>query len=407
MLPPAAHPLPQPSAPAVGSAPQPLHIHGTQHGASWPREVTELHVHLGGSVPLYRLWEISINRGIRGVGDGYEDFVNMLKLQNGTVADLDSYLQVYEHVELIQSGPNAVRESVIIAIHRAFCTGGLIHVGSGAENITHESLFSIGRFELRWNPLKRTGAVFLRGSHAGLYDLDRVIKSAINAAEEVQLGFRGRIEVGQIFCFGRELTFEANMALAKKTRLWREKSNAIVGIDLAGNESVNPLSDRRKLEQMRIVFDEAGPGLGRTIHLGETRHVDIDTFVATIETLKPSRVAHPFTALRALREKRDDRGIKILKERRIVCELCVKSNLLTGAVRDLHEYGRIINTLDEYGVEYTFSTDAPSLQGSSLAEELVLLIESKAATPEQVTRALRVAEKASFLPHRAPHIHAH
>ncbi len=365
---------------------------------TWPKNVTELHVHLGGSVPLYRLWEIAIDRGIRGIGSGYEDFINILKIQDGKVKDLDSYLEVYDKIELIQSGPASVRESIIIAVHRAYRTGGMVKVGPGGEGGSPESLFAIRRFELRWNPLKRTGAVFLKGSHAGLYDMDRVIKSAVNAVEEVEIGFRGQIQVGHIFCFGRDLTFEANMALARKTRMWREKTNKIIGIDLAGNESVNPLSNPRKLEEMRLVFEEAGPGLGRTVHVGETHHVDVETFVKTIETLKPTRVGHPIAAVRAFWERKDDRGIKILKERQIVCELCVKSNLLTGAVKDVEEYGKILRTLDEHGIEYTFSTDAPSLQGTSLAEELLMLLGENAATPEQVLRALKVAEKASFLP---------
>ncbi len=368
----------------------------------WPKHVTELHVHLGGSVPLYRLWEIAIDRGIRGIGSGYEDFVSILKIEGGKVKDLDSYLEVYDKIELIQSGPASVRESIIIAIHRAYRTGGMINVGPGGEGGSPDALFAIRRFELRWNPLKRTGAVFLKGSHAGLYDMDRVIKSAVNAVEEVELGFRGDIQVGHIFCFGRDLTFEANMALAKKTRLWREKTAKIIGIDLAGHESVNALSCPRKLEEMRIVFEEAGPGLGRTVHVGETPHVDIDTFLKTIETLHPARVGHPIAAIRALWDKKDDRGLKLLKERGIVCELCVKSNLLTGSVRDIAEYGRIISTLDEYGIPYTFSTDAPSLQGTSLAEELLMLLSHNAASPEQILRALDTAERASFLPAITP-----
>lgn len=364
---------------------------------NWPKHVTELHVHLGGSVPLYRLWEIAIERGIRGVSAGYQEFVNVLEVSDNGRIDLDSYLQVYEKVELIQSGPASVRESVITAVHRAHRTGGMTRVDPTAKNLSHECLFDISRLELRWNPLKRTGAAFLKGSHAGLYDLDRVIKSAIDAVEDVEIGFRGGISVGHIFCFGRDLTFEANLALARKTRLWREKSRTIIGIDLAGPESLNPLSDARKLQEMKIAFDEAGPGLGRTAHVGETEHVDLETFIKTVETLNPSRVGHPITALRAFWERRDDRGLKLLRERSIVCELCVGSNLLTGAVRNLEEYGRLLRTLDQFEVQYTFSTDAPALQGSSLAQELLMLLEAAAATPEQVLRALAVAEHSSFL----------
>ena len=364
----------------------------------WPSVVTELHVHLGGAVPLYRLWEIAIERGIRGMGQSYEDFINLLKIQEGKVTDLDSYLEVYDRIELIQSGPAAIRESVIIALHRAYRTGGMIALGPGGEGGSPEALFSIGRFELRWNPLKRTGAVYLKGKHAGLYDVDRIIKEGCAAIEDVEVAFRGKLRAGFIFCFGRDMTFEANMILAEKVRAWRERTGKILGIDLAGHESVNPLSSAEKLSQMKEVFDAAGPGLGRTVHVGETPHIDIETFIKTVEALNPQRVAHPIVAFRALWDRKDDRGLKLLKERGITCELCVKSNLLTGAVKDITEYGRIINTLDDFGIMYTFSTDAPCLQVSSLAEELMMLLVSGAANEEQLLRALATADTVTFLP---------
>jgi adenosine deaminase len=372
----------------------------------WPRIVTEIHAHLGGSVPLYRLWEIAVERGIRGMGSGYEDFIRTLKIEEGGVKDLDSYLEVYDRVELIQSGPIAVRESIVIALHRAYRTGGMAALGPGGEGGDPEPLFRIGRIELRMNPMKRTGAVFLKGKHAGLYDVDRVIGSACGAVEDVELGFKGRLQAGLIFCFGRDMAFEANMILAEKTRLWSEKSGKIVGVDLAGPESVNTLSDPQKLEEMKLVFDTVGEGVGRTVHVGETPHIDLDTFIKTIEALNPHRVAHPIVAFKAWWNKKDDRGLKLLKERNLTCELCVKSNLLTRAVADVAEYGRIIATLDEFGIPYTFSTDAPSLQGTSLAEELILLLDNKAANEEQILRALQVAHDRSFLPLPGPSFHA-
>ena len=363
----------------------------------WPKTVTEIHAHLGGSVPLYRLWEIAVERGIRGIGAGYDEFIDIIKIQESKVKDLDEYLEVYDKIELIQSGPNSVRESIIIAIHGAYRTGGMIHLGPGGEGGAPEPLFRIGRFELRFNPLKRTGAVFLKGAHAGLYDVDRVIKSACSAVEEVEIAFRGKISAGLIFCFGRDMTYEANLVLAKKVEAWREKTGKIIGIDLAGPESANPLSDPQKLKEMKAVFDIAGIKVGRTVHVGETKHVDVDTFIKTIEALSPHRVAHPIAAVRAFWDKKDDRGLRLLHEREIVCELCVKSNLLTKALGSLEEYKRFINTLDDFSVPYTFSTDAPALQVTSLAAELVMLLSQGAATEEQVLRALKVADENTFL----------
>ena len=366
----------------------------------WPESVTEIHVHLGGSVPLYRLWEIGVDRGIRGLGKGYEQFLNILKIEGGKVKDLDSYLEVYDTVELIQSGPQAVRESIIIALHRSYRTGGMAQLGPGGEGGDPTPLFKIGQLELRFNPMKRTGAVMQKGEHAGLYDVDRVIKSACEAIEDVEISFKGQLTAGLLFCFGRDMTFEANMRLAEKIASWQDKTDKIIGIDIAGPESVNPYSDPKKLQNIKDVFSVVPASLGRTIHVGETPHVDLDTFIKTIEALEPQRVAHPIVAVRTFWDKKDDRGLKLMKERGLVCELCVQSNLLTGAVKDIAEYGRIINTLDEFEIPYTFSTDAPSLQVTGLAQELLLLLEHEAATPEQILRALRVAESATFLPAR-------
>ena len=274
----------------------------------------------------------------------------------------------------------------------------MIHLGPGGEGGSPTPLFTIGRLELRMNPMKRTGAVFLKGQHAGLYDVDRVIKAACDTVEEVDLAFKGSLQSGLIFCFGRDMTFEANMILARKIRKWSEQTKKIIGVDLAGPESANPLSDARARREMKAIFDEVGTTMGRTIHVGETPHVNLKTFIATVEALSPARVAHPIVAFRSYWDKKDDRGLKILKERDIVCELCVKSNLLTRAVKDLSEYKRIIETLDAFGIKYTFSTDAPSLQVTSLAEELVLLLSSGSATEEQVLRALQTAHDCSFLP---------
>ena len=65
----------------------------------WPETVTELHVHLGGSVPLYRLWEMGLNKGVRGLGQSYEEFIDLVKIQAERVHDLDSYLEIYDKIE--------------------------------------------------------------------------------------------------------------------------------------------------------------------------------------------------------------------------------------------------------------------------------------------------------------------
>ncbi len=362
------------------------------------RQLTELHVHLGGSVPIYRLWEMGIARGIRGVAHSYHEFIRMLHRNQETAGNLDQYLEIFDTVELIQAGPEAVQESILIAINGAYRTGGMTRLGPGGEGGDPDPVFSINRLELRFNPMKRTGMLFSRGEPSGLFDVDRIIRAACEAAEESEIAYRGDIQTGLLFCFGRDLSWEVNRTLAEKIQHWKKTHPKIVGIDLAGPESSMALDSESDLEKMAEIYDiAAGDDLGRTVHVGETPHVSVETFVKTIKALKPHRVAHPVTAARGFWDDKDARGLEILAENDICCELCVKSNVLTQAIRSAEEYGRFLKTLDEFGIRYTFSTDSPALQMTTLANELEFLVEHEAINQEQLLKALANAEEATFI----------
>ncbi|MCB0358474.1 MAG: hypothetical protein KDD44_02530 [Bdellovibrionales bacterium] len=361
------------------------------------RELTELHVHLGGSVPIYRLWEMGMERGIRGVAGSYEDFIQLLHRSTTNTGDLDRYLEIFDTVELIQAGPTAIAEAVRIAINGAYRTGGMRKLGPGGEGGDPDPIFAITRLELRFNPMKRTGALFFKAGDRGLFDVDRIISAACESAHNSEIAYRGGIQVGLIICFGRDLARDVNDVLAEKVRTWSAVYDNIVGIDLAGPESACTLEDDDDRRHMAELFASAGSGIGKTVHVGETPHVSIDTFIKTIESLNPDRVAHPVVAARALWNDSDPRGLELLAERDICCELCVHSNLLTGAIETIEEYGAFLRTLDEYGIRYTFSTDSPALQLTTLAGELDMLLAAEAASPAQVSTALDNAEQATFL----------
>jgi len=341
-------------------------------------------------------------RGIRGLGS-YEEFVRLAHRRPDTITSLDEYLRVFDLVEAIQSGPDSVRESIHVAVSGAYRTAGMRQLGPGGEGADLEPPLAVRKLELRLCPLKRTGAPFLRGEHAGLYDLDRIVMAACQAAAETELIYRGEMQVGLIFCFGRDLTWEANAVLATKTRRWRSVYPNIIGVDLAGSERVCPLSDPEDRARMRELFEEAAghnpSSLGRTIHCGETPFVDLETFIATINSIEPQRVAHPLAAAHAYWQRGDARGLRLLGERGITCELCPWSNHLTGAL-PIERSGALLRLLDEFHIGYTISTDSPALQKTSLALEIELLLSRGGVQPEQISRAFAVAEATTFLKRR-------
>lgn len=361
------------------------------------RKVTELHVHLGGAVPIYRLWEMGIARGIRGVAGSYEDFIRLLRRNEENTGNLERYLEVFDTVELIQAGPSAVAESIRIALNGAYRTGGMRRLGPGGEGGDPEPAFSITRLELRFNPMKRSGILMTKKGTSGLFDVDRIIRAACESAEESEIAYRGHLRTGLIFCFGRDMSWEVNKTLAEKVHHWKKTNKKVIGIDLAGPESAMTLSDKNDLAKMAELYDMAGSDLGRTIHLGETPQTTLETFIQTVKALKPARVSHPIIAVKAFWNDKDARGLELLAQEGICCELCIQSNLLTKAVSSPEEYKRVLETFDKFGIPYTFSTDSPALQLTTLAGELEYLLSHNSITPEQIIKALESANTATFI----------
>lgn len=352
--------------------------------------VVELHVHLGGAVPIHRLFEAAVDRGIRLPVSTYHEFSNLLHRRKDNSGSLEKYLEIYEVAERIQSGPRALRESVLIALNGAARTQGASSISSEGEAVTPaRAQLPIRALELRLNPMKRNSG--------GIWDLDRVMLAACSAIAEVETAYKGALRAGLIVCLGRDLPPDQNRVLAEKVSLWSREGLPIVGIDLAGAESAQTLADPAKLAEMAEIFALAGDKVGRTVHCGETRDINLETFMATLTALKADRVGHPLVVARSYWEDGDARGLEFMQEHGIVAEMCVVSNLLTGAVENVETYGRLLELFDKFGVKYTFSTDAPALQKTTLASELQLLLNAGAATPSQLEESFQTAVEASFL----------
>src|SRR5438046_4277162 len=75
-------------------------------------ELTELHVHLGGSVDPAALWGIAHEQGIRLPTKDYWEFVDLITVGKRERKSFEAFLALYRWTELIQSSPIAVKQSV-------------------------------------------------------------------------------------------------------------------------------------------------------------------------------------------------------------------------------------------------------------------------------------------------------
>jgi len=280
----------------------------------------DLHLHLSGSTPSWVLWEIIKESGFKSSARNYHHFNKSISMGDNNVKDLDAYLDILHTIDDAQSSPSAVEKSV----YHAFVSSAL----NRCEYL-----------EIRWNPTKR--------SQKGRIDLDKLIISARSGMERAKanFGIGGKL----ILCMGRDCTPKANRAVVDKAVKYAGKG--VIGIDLAG--PYNGGVYKKQLGLFKTAFEECyNRGLITTVHCAEIEHKDLEDeidWVAGIENIE--RIGHGVQIALKYPEKLEQFKGKTF-------EICISSNLRTGAIKDKTQFREIFARLKEHDIEYTLGTDA-------------------------------------------------
>jgi adenosine deaminase len=332
--------------------------------ARLPSSLIDLHIHVGGSVAPHVLYSIAMQQGFKLPVKSYWEFVELVTIRPGSTHSLDDYLKVmHEWTEKIQSSPMAVERSVYEIIGKEYRASRVDHI------------------ELRMNPMKRN----LHGQR----DLDHIIHAALRGMDVAVLEYG--VKCCLIFCLAREFSYEQNEIILEKAIKYQ--SRGVLGIDLAGPESSNielRLTDASRYEKLFARARSAG--LKTTVHTGETSHTSGEGVIATLRYLKPHRIGH------GIRAAYNDEALDMLADSGVVMELCPSSNLATKAVKDLAEFGFVVNKFKERKIPFTLNTDGTYLLDTSLAKECTMVMDAGILTPEEVAQCFRVAKEASFIP---------
>lgn len=339
---------------------------GTQDGLDprLPASLVDLHIHVGGAVAPHILYSIAMQQGFKLPTKSYWEFVDLITIRPGTTSTLDDYLKVmHEVTEKIQSSPMAMERAVYEIIGKEYRSSRVDHI------------------ELRFNPMKRN----LHGER----DLDHIIHASLRGLDVAVLEYR--VKACLIFCLAREFSYELNEIILEKAIKYQARG--VFGIDLAGPESNNlelRLKDAQRYE--RLFTRARAAGLKTTVHTGETSHTSGEGVIAALRYLKPHRIGH------GIRAAYNEEALDQLADSGVVLELCPSSNLATGAVKDLAEFGFVVSKFKERKIPFTINTDGPYLLDTSLAEECTKLLDANILTPEELKETFRVARQASFIP---------
>jgi adenosine deaminase len=313
----------------------------------------ELHRHLEGAVRLPTLLELARGNGLAVPHDEQALRARVQVLPQDPLT-WGNFLSKFDTLRLFFSSRQVIQRLVREAIEDL-----------AADHVVYA--------EIRFTPAALAAS---RG-----FTIEEVIDWVIDAGREAMQ--TTGIRVGWIASINRHepVSVGERVAQAAADRLAR----GIVGLDLAGNEvdfSTAPFEP--------VFRAAAEAGLGITLHAGEW--ADGGSVYHAMHAMGAQRIAH------GVRAVEDQRALDLARERRIAFEICLTSNVASGAVRSFAEHP--LPRLIQAGIPVTLNSDDPSICGIRLSDEYRAAIQHYALSLDSLRGMILTAAQAAFLPDR-------
>lgn len=318
----------------------------------------ELHLHLEGSVDPATLVEMSRryhtplptenNRyDVTGSGDVLtEDDVRRLY----SYKDFDGFLMAFKSVTERLRAP----EDYELVTYR-------LMQKLRQQNVMHAEVYvSIGVIRWRGQPVEPLFEGMERGRERGQRDFGVSLLWIFDAVRH----------------FGPEAAAEV-FDLAARLR-----DRNVVGIGIGGDEARGPA------EKFRDLYKKAAEnGLRLTAHAGETTGPES---VWGALNIGAERIGHGLAAAQ------DPELLEVMAEKQVPVEICISSNVRTGACAELPEHP--VRKFFDQGLMVTLNTDDPAMFQTSLTKEYELAQQEFGFSNEHLRELARNSFEASFLP---------
>jgi len=324
----------------------------------------DLHRHLEGSIEPAVVLEIARE--------------NKVQLPTYDIEELTSVLTINE------PKPN-LKEFVkpLELVGRCLCNSEVIEKAT-YEAVKSACLDHIEYLELEFNP------AFWKTSSGDRLPLDEAFDGVINGKKSAEKKFN--IKVGLIVGFSplwTEHHWFSPDEIFDQILAYKDKD--IVGVNL-----VSELKDGSLLRAamkdiwknfQRISRKAKDEGLSVTAHAGEVGGPE--SVRDALENLGANRIGHGINVIQ-------DRALmKMVITRRVPLEICLTSNVLSGAVKSIEEHP--FKELYDVGAFVTINTDDPSLCKTSLTSEYVLATEAFQLDLAEIKRIVQNGFSARFM----------
>lgn len=311
----------------------------------------DLHVHLDGSLRMETIQELARKEGLP-LGDKSLEELEGLIRPGHQHATLDEYLKGFDITLKVMQTDEAL-----------FRTAYELAEDASKENIEY--------MEVRYSPILHTRkklslAAILESVLAGLRDAEK------------DFGIRSGVIVSGI----RNISPDVSLRLAELAVAF--KNRGVVGFDLAGSEYNYPAKDH--LQAFSLILSN---NVNVTIHAGEA--YGPESIHQALHYCGAHRVGH------GTRLREDGDLLNYVNDHRIPLEICLSSNVQTGAVHSLEEHP--FRFYHDLGLRVTLNTDNRMITDTTMTDEYFIAYEQYDLYPQDILDLVMGGVKSAFIPY--------
>jgi adenosine deaminase len=283
---------------------------------------------------------------------------------------------------------NANRGSLPLYLQGFEHTSGVMQTEEALERVAYETL----------EDMKKDGVIYVETRFAPVLHqlkglpLEKVIASALKGLDRGRQNFG--VQYGLILCAMRSMAPEISQEMAELAVDFRP--HGVVGFDLAGEEGGYPA--KKHVDAFHYIQRE---NFNITIHAGEG--FGKESIWQAIQWCGAHRIGH---ATRLVEDMtiRDGQVLSMgtlaqyVLDKRIPLEICLTSNVHTGAVGKLEEHP--FEIFHRYRFRVTLNTDNRLMSGITLTDEYRTAAKAFGLSLRDLERITINAMKSAFIPYR-------
>jgi len=238
-------------------------------------------------------------------------------------------------------------------------------------------------FETRFAPVFHTG----KGLHH-----ERIVRSVLRGLELGRKTFG--VESGLILCAMRHMKPEASLEVAELAVDFRNQG--VVGFDLAGEEGGYP--PKKHVDAFHFIQRE---NFNITVHAGEA--FGKESIWQAVQWCGAHRIGHATRLIEDMRIK-DGEVLSMgtlaqyVLDKRIPLEICLTSNVHTGAVKRVEDHP--FGIFHRYRFRVTLNTDDRLMSGITLTDEYLTAHREFGLGLDELEKLTINAMKSAFIPYK-------